>query len=312
MDTRIVSALAAWSGVTSTVVLAAAGVSERSIAVAVRTGELVRVRRGAFVAGGRWRAATAWDKHGLRARAVAAAANPTGSGPIALSHQSALAVAGVDLYGVDERVHLMRTDGRRGRGDRLLATHRPRPVQVVAADGVLTVGVADACLQVAAEYGVEAGLVSANSALHTHRVTASELSSALERGRYRQYTTAPARVVALADPRIESPAESRAVWVMNCLGLPRVEPQVTIRDPSGKFVARVDFLLGERVVVEIDGMGKYDSPEALRAEKVREDRLRELGYEVVRLTWRHLSEPDRVYALVTAALVRARRRRHGW
>ena len=41
------------------------------------------------------------------------------------------------------------------------------------------------------------------------------------------------------------------------------------------------------------------------AEKIREDRLRANGYEVVRLTWADLDNPRRVDALIRAALARA-------
>jgi hypothetical protein len=44
--------------------------------------------------------------------------------------------------------------------------------------------------------------------------------------------------------------------------------------------------------------------DALLAEKRREDRLRELGYEVVRVTWDELAQPERIHARVRAALLR--------
>jgi very-short-patch-repair endonuclease len=87
--------------------------------------------------------------------------------------------------------------------------------------------------------------------------------------------------------------------------------QVRIVDGSGVVVARVDHLVDERVVVEFDGLVKYAGAEgrdALAAEKAREDLLRSLGYEVVRLTWADLDRPQRVDALVRAARDRARAR----
>ena len=56
-------------------------------------------------------------------------------------------------------------------------------------------------------------------------------------------------------------------------------------------------------------MLKYTDPSALRREKVREDRLRELGYEVVRLTWADLDDPSLVARRLEAAFARARTRR---
>lgn len=57
--------------------------------------------------------------------------------------------------------------------------------------------------------------------------------------------------------------------------------------------------------MEFDGLLKYASPADVRAEKAREDRLRELGYEVVRLTWQDLADPVGVHAKVRAAFARA-------
>ena len=55
-------------------------------------------------------------------------------------------------------------------------------------------------------------------------------------------------------------------------------------------------------------MLKYTDPSALRREKVREDRLRKLGYEVV-LTWADLDDPSLVARRLEAAFARARTRR---
>jgi hypothetical protein len=45
--------------------------------------------------------------------------------------------------------------------------------------------------------------------------------------------------------------------------------------------------------------------EALAVEKAREDRLRALGYEFVRLTWTDLSRPAKVDRLLRLAIARA-------
>ncbi len=84
-----------------------------------------------------------------------------------------------------------------------------------------------------------------------------------------------------------------------------VTPQVVISDRDGSFVARVDFLVdGTAVVVEFDGKVRYAAgdPGVLWQEKRREDRLRRLGYVVVRITWADLETPGAVAAKVRAAL----------
>ena len=75
-------------------------------------------------------------------------------------------------------------------------------------------------------------------------------------------------------------------------------------------LARADFLWAQwRVIGEADGRMKYETPEDLWREKLREDRLRELGYEVVRWTWDEIvNRPEVVVARILRAAERARRR----
>ena len=108
------------------------------------------------------------------------------------------------------------------------------------------------------------------------------------------------------DPASESVGETRARLLLVDLGHD-VRSQVRIPDTTGAVFARVDLLVGTWVVVEFDGLVKYEGAEgraALAAEKAREDRLRAMGYEVVRLTWADLARPHRVQALVRSALER--------
>jgi len=113
-------------------------------------------------------------------------------------------------------------------------------------------------------------------------------------------------MMALVDPRSESVGESRTRLVLVAAGL-EVRSQVKVVD-RGAILARVDLLVAGRVVVEFDGAVKYAddaSGRTLYTEKKREDRLRELGFEVVRVTWADLAHPEVVLQRVRAALVRA-------
>ena len=95
----------------------------------------------------------------------------------------------------------------------------------------------------------------------------------------------------LVDPLRESPIESKSAVVMHQHHVPPPEPQVCIEDPSGRFVARVDFFWRQYGVVgEVDGRVKYgdDAARAIEAEKDRQARLEALGLIVVRWDARHL------------------------
>lgn len=79
-------------------------------------------------------------------------------------------------------------------------------------------------------------------------------------------------------------------------------------------IGRVDFFWAEyRVIGEADGRVKYvdeSSPEALWAEKLRQERLENAGFIVVRWTWsEHFNDPFRVVARIRAAFARAGARR---
>lgn len=308
MDPRTAALLTTTKGVASGTELRALGTSDRDLTRAVRAGELVRIRKGAYVEGDLWRAAKPWERHELRARAVFRSQAGTTA---VLSHHSALAVHGVALHGVDDRVHLLHTDGRRGRTDAGLRMHRPVPAPfVMEHEGIRVVAPAAACVQVAAQFGAEAGLVSADAALHRGLISQEDLATAMSGIRPDRWSRAPSSMVALADPRIESAAESRARWCFHVVGLDQPTPQVVLRDEWGEPWARLDFLVEDLgVVIEVDGLGKYGDLRDLHAEKAREDRLRELGYEVVRLTWADLADPEVVRRKVERAVARARRRR---
>lgn len=120
-------------------------------------------------------------------------------------------------------------------------------------------------------------------------------------------------VVAFADGRAESPAESLARCVFAEHGLPTPNLQVEMFDRAGK-IGRVDLLFREQgTVVEVDGKIKYTDPwrdpkDVLIEEKLREERLREAGWEVVRVSWDQLAKnPRDVVNRVRAAFARAQR-----
>ena len=97
--------------------------------------------------------------------------------------------------------------------------------------------------------------------------------------------------VAFADGRSESPLESVARWRLHEAEVPAPALQVVLGGSWGP-IGRVDLYWEDhRTVGEADGFGKYRSADgeadfaALRAEKVREDALRDAGFEVFRFTW---------------------------
>lgn len=98
----------------------------------------------------------------------------------------------------------------------------------------------------------------------------------------------------LADGRRESVAESVCAVRFFEFGIVGFVPQVNIFDDAGSWLGRVDFCHEKaKVIVEVDGMGKYglgsgDPKWEIEKEKLRESALSAAGYLVIRLTWRQL------------------------
>lgn len=121
--------------------------------------------------------------------------------------------------------------------------------------------------------------------------------------------------VQFADGRAESPLESVGRLRFAQLELPAPELQAVLRGPNG-FLGRVDFSWERyRTVGEADGRVKYDGEQldagaSLFDEKLREDRLRDAGYEVFRFGWEEaVRRPEVLYQRATRAFARAATRR---
>jgi len=272
----------------------------------VAGGDLVRARRGSFVDGRLMADVGPETQHALMARAV------SGGYPLphAISHTSALAVHDLPLLNITaDAVHLTLTGPGYPRTMRGLRVHPELPDLVARRrDGCRVVHPAVAIVQSAALAGISAGVAAADAALASGEVTIEDLKIALRVARLGPGKADARAAIELADGLAESPGESWARVIFVSIGLPAVEPQVEIRDERGRLVGRVDFLFrAYRTVVEFDGLAKYagaDGREALVDEKRREDSLRSLGYQVVRLTWRDLHDPALVKHLVTEAFAR--------
>ncbi|MGH3425616.1 MAG: type IV toxin-antitoxin system AbiEi family antitoxin domain-containing protein, partial [Nocardioidaceae bacterium] len=160
--------------------------------------------------------------------------------------------------------------------------------------GLPLISPARAVIETACQASFEAGVVTADSALHNGLVTASDLREALELARSWPGVREAGAVVGFADGRADRVGESRMRVLFKEQGLPEPELQVHLYDRTGQLVAIVDFLFKkERTVGEFDGRIKYgsDAPDVVFREKRREDRIRELRYEVVRACWPDLDHP---------------------
>lgn len=288
------------------------GYSDDAIRWMLRTRQWHRLRRGAYID-----RATFDDLDRLgRHRALIGAVSLSYADRVAVSHVSAAVLHGFAVWEQDlSRVHLTRLDDGAPRIERDVHHHAgevPAGHVILRDDGLLVSSPHRTLLEVATTSPLEQALVTADAALHSGLVRYAELRELVDACRSWPGARDAGAVVSLADGRAESVGETRTRLAMRDAGLPTPELQVEVYDRFGELVGRVDFLFPEQnTVVEFDGKVKYDgtygevSAKILYEEKLREDRLRELGYEVVRVTWADLDNPARIAALVRRAFERA-------
>ena len=298
----------------------AAGLQDRHLRMALRSGLLVRLRHGAYAPKVLHDALSPEQQHILLARAVL---DKLGDG-VVLSHQSAAILHTGVSYDVDlSTVHVTRLDGRGGRIESGIDHHVGKVVpddDVRVVDGVPVVTASRAVVESASLASLESGMVTASFALRNGAVERAELEDRL--GRHERWPGMLRVRLALrrAEPRCESVGEVRSMYFFAAQGLPIPTPQVELSDADGVF-ARGDFTwLEHHHVGEFDGLVKYGrlnphrgdaAGQVLVEEKRREDRIRALDYGVSRWTTNDLGPTNRARTAerIRAALELSRRRR---
>ncbi|SDC12908.1 type IV toxin-antitoxin system AbiEi family antitoxin domain-containing protein [Nocardioides lianchengensis] len=286
-----------------------AGWNDRAIRRRIHSGQWTRIRNGAFIPTEQWKQLDDAGRHGLRARAVQQQAKTE----VVLSHVSGLPEYDAPTWGLDlSEVHVTRPDGKAGRHEAGVQQHcgTVEKEDVVTRNGVQVMTATRLVLEVTTFGDAEASLVVANHLLHVEATTPEML-----RARYESMTQWPKTLITdlvlrLADPRIETPGESRTFYLIFRQGLPRPQPQYVVTDAAGDFVARVDFAWPELGVwLEFDGQVKYEkllkpgqrASDVVLQEKEREKAIRRAtGWRCIRITWADLAHPE-----LTAARIRA-------
>jgi very-short-patch-repair endonuclease len=269
-----------------------AGWTDRELRRRRRSGQLHAVARGSYLHGGDERLDDAVRLHALRVRAC----SPLLSSDAVVSHVSAAVLHGLAVWGVPlDRVHHTRdrsTGGRRT-ATRHLHTAPLEPVDVTAVAGTVATSAARTLDDLARTVAFAPAVAVVDDALHRELVEPQALLDVLVRTTGWRGAPDARRAIAFADGRSMSVGESRSRVAMARLGLPVPELQFPI---AGSYV---DFAWPElRVVGEFDGRVKYgkhlrpgeEPGDAVFAEKVREDRIRDEGWRVVRWTWGELAD----------------------
>lgn len=259
----------------------------RALRTAVALGDVVRARRGLYIA------------PGLSDEQVAAA-QVRG----VVSHESAALLLGLAVAVPPDRPHVTVPRHRHFVAGRV-RVHWANLGPDESVDGVTTA--IRTVLDCARTLPFGEALVIADSALTQGKVTRIELlsSAAAVLGRGHR---AAVRVAEAADRRAESPLESLVRAMTLEAGMHAV-PQARITDDA--FFARVDLAdIENGIVVEADSYRHHATSEGFERDCQRYDDLVLRGWLVLRLTWRQvINDPEWVKATLVAAMRLGRARR---
>ncbi|MEV0808923.1 hypothetical protein [Micromonospora sp. NPDC050200] len=149
-----------------------------------------------------------------------------------------------------------------------------------------------------------------DSALNRRLVSEDDLLDLPRLIRGRRGVVAARGYLAEVDGRAQSPLETRAR--LRCVDgkVPPDALQLEVRDDDGYLLGIGDLgWRGPRVIAEADGRAAHDNPEAVFADRRRQNRLINAGWSILRFTWRDTLDPDYIPWTVRHAIAAAGRRR---
>ncbi len=287
-------------------------VDDRRLARAIASSEFVRVVPGSYARAADWSRLDPIDRHYVRT----VEALDRAKGEVTIAMHAAAAVWGIETLGAwPARIDTLvpRTSGGRSTG--LFRRHcvTDPDVEVVPWRGHLLTSPAQTAADLARVGSFTAGVVAVDQALWLRReggalTTADAVRHRLDAGIRRRGGIRALRVAEFATGRSDSVGETRSRVLLRRLGFPEPELQRRFVLPSGR-VAYVDFWWEELDHVgEYDGVGKYLDPallggrtprEALIEEKDRGDELRRVVRTLSRWRTPALTDPRRLYDILT-------------
>lgn len=274
-------------------------------------GRAVRIAPGTYAHGPEWEALTPWQ----RRRVIVEAVHLSSPGTV-FAGATSLQLRGIPM--LDPRQHVQVLAGARRRckhltavcGGRALAHYRlhyaPPGASLIERQGAWSSeALPDAVARVVLDPHTELpgavvlfdGAWRASGSDPTFPDTVMAVAErACEKGARLARLQA---ALALASPLSESAAESLALVGIHLLGyaVPRQQVELIV---EGR-VYRPDFLWPGRLILEVDGAGKYagaDEARVRREEKDRQLALERAGYRVARAEWADVTVPERLRRLL--------------
>lgn len=283
---------------------------------AVTSGQLARVRRGAYSAPNP--AAGAGRRASHEARARIAAVHAQLRLPFVFSHESAALIWGLDLIRWSGRTHVVQESRPSSRNDPLVVRHLVRltPAERTTVRGLPVTTLARTVLDCARTLSGDASLVVADCAAR-NGLDLDEVRRLLPGARGTRGVVAARDLLELVDGGAASPGESMTRWALLDAGLPRPATQVAVPTRLGTFALDLGWP-EHRVGVEFDGLVKYSGAfgrtgtDAVFAEKRRQDAIEAEGWRLLRVTWQDLRDGPEIAARAAALLRRSREFGTSW
>ncbi|RDH77813.1 hypothetical protein DVS77_15465 [Mycolicibacterium moriokaense] len=189
------------------------------------------------------------------------------------------------LHGFDTEeptdLHVLNPPRRQLRSAGQLVVHRRDGAPLVMVDGRLATAPAWTAIEVARNLRRPRALATLDAALRSGRCNRPDLWRAAIQQAGRRGIVAVRNLIALADPRAESPMESEARLAMIDGNLPTPQLQYELVDGNGE-LRRLDFAWpGQRLAVEYDGVDWHSGPEAMKRDRRRRAALHDIGWDVL-------------------------------
>ena len=195
------------------------------------------------------------------------------------------------LAGVSERV------------EALVSRARLAPEEIVQCGPFPVTSPLRTCFDLTGTLPLVEGVVTLDQTLHAGYFGLADFTSYVSSRDFVAGVVGARRAIEYAEPKAESPMETRLRMLLVGAGLPRPEAQVPIFD-GGRFVARLDcFFASARLGIEYDGENHRDR---LTEDNRRQNRLLRAGVHLLRYSGPDLRErPEQVVAEVKGALRRS-------
>jgi len=208
---------------------------------------------------------------------------------------------------LDQRALRRRVTGSTELKEVTIHRHALQDAHLTVVDGIPSVDRATAALTTAARSTLMWAVATLDSLVWQDPDTLDRLPTLIDEWPGLRGLGVVREAAGLARDGAQTALESISRFNLMEQGLAEPRLQVAFHDASG-LIGYADMVWDDlRVIGEADGLGKYQSRSDLIAEKRREDRLRALGWIVVRWTWEEVfRNPRAVAERIRRAAIQAR------